>query len=159
MATNEDFFNAFGRVCIQFSTLDLVATLTLLRLVVPNHRRGIKLNEKMTLTQKLLIIKNLKAHRVVDPIILTELHGIIPRAIAVAEKRNRYIHDIWEFKPSYVIMEGTLNRFRFNDLANWKFKLHGEECATIGSFQKLLIEIGTLQKLFHGLAERLPPQD
>lgn len=92
--TNDDVFRLVGRICIVYATWDLITTLVILRLVKPTAQIPKGFSRK-TLGQKLTYVSRLTTDDVIDGEMLESIGKALPTALDVAEKRNRFVHDLW----------------------------------------------------------------
>lgn len=92
--TNDDVFRLVGRICIVYATWDLVTTLVVLRLVKPTASLPKDFSRK-TLGQKLRYLSRLAGDDVTDGELLKSIGKALPTALEAAEKRNRFVHDLW----------------------------------------------------------------
>lgn len=157
MYRNEDFFQVFGHISVFFTTLDFFVTATLLQLVDKDKRvRAIAMADRTTLQQKFRLFEKLEERQVIDHALLGEIKSILPRALTVGERRNRFVHDLWKFAPND-ISAGRIGRSRIQGLDRWTVRVVQEEETTIDELYTFLREIGTLQKDFGAFLGRLPP--
>jgi hypothetical protein len=155
--TREDFFQVFGHIAVFFATLDLFVTLTILHLVRKDKRiKSIAMKDSTTLNQKLLILGRLQPDQVTDAAILGEVASLIPDALKVGEKRNRFTHDQWVFNPK-TVTNGVISRCRIAGLSEWGIAVMKEDEVTIEQLQAFLNEIGALQIRFGQVFDRLNP--
>jgi hypothetical protein len=156
MPRNEDFFEVFGLISVQFATLDVFVTLSILRLVAHDQRvKKIAMNNRTTLGQKIRIIQRLESRNVVKHDVLVQLHQLLPTALILSEKRNRFIHDLWLFDPEAVWI-GKITRLTIEQLPNWKFAPTRAEEHSLDSLREFVNEIGSMQKSFAAILEKLP---
>jgi hypothetical protein len=101
MVTNETFFQIFGHISVFFATWDFLVTTIITRLVCP-QRIELKRLEGATLGQKLHYLQGIGEADTVNPELYRRLQAVLPKALKVAELRNRFIHDQWKFAPEDV---------------------------------------------------------
>lgn len=153
--TDADFFRILGRISVFFATWDILTTALALRLIDASKvAKKRALNDRLTLTQKLERLSNLKEPEVFDVQVLNDMKKILPGAISVARLRNRYTHDQWKFDPG-TVPHGTVFRCEVTGLHQWSFDMT-EERTTIADMYSFLAQLGSLQKCFSELLARLP---
>ena len=153
----DDYFKVFGNITVYFATLDFLVSELIMRLLPtpPNaHQLKPPYNERSTLGQKLNILREMTAEHVVHPELLTRVQTILPEAIEVSEKRNRYMHDLWVFDPT-MICKGEIGRLQIEITKGWlpSFKNNHHTIAELNEFLKIL---GRQQKTFGGFLNELP---
>lgn len=154
MYTNEDFFRVFGHISIFFSTWDFFVTAIIPRLV----RLDCKLPDLSTATlgQKLRYIQTLTPEQAVNTGVLKQIQSVLPVAIEKSQKRNRFIHDQWLFKPD-LIAQGSIERLA---LSNGEGPIgrtldFQSETFTLQQLYSFLEEIGEQQKVFAQIVNEL----
>ena len=153
--TNEDFIQVIGSISILFSTWDLFSTILAIRLAkrvtpLPNL-------DRKTLPQKLHLLKRLAASDVVNPEVLNRVHLALPEALAVAEERNRFIHDQWVFSPESVPLgEISLLSIQVVMGAEGRTVAMPVRMFRIEDLNAFLSAVGAQQKEFAALVSELP---
>ena len=118
----EDVFQILGHITIFFSTLDIMTTKLILELVTEEYKsKNRPLNERATLKARFRLLQSLKDHDVKSVEAITVIREFLSEALEVAEERNRFMHDQWEFKEENLI-EGFINRCKSVGLVEWKLK-------------------------------------
>ena len=159
MYRKEDFFQAIGHISVLFATLDLFVTLAFLHLVgVWKTSLPAPFNDYTTLGQKLRLLENLKPNEVVNPGLLATLQSQLPWIIDIAKERNRYIHDMWIFKPD-LISQGRIQRARLEAGGLKNGSLSEPEEMTLDDLYKFAKEVGEAQKVFANALQVLDPNN
>jgi len=125
MNNTEEFQIVIGEICLVFSTTDWYTT-TLMFFLFDKSKTNkyTKVSEQTTLGQKFKMLKEAKPEEVTNQEILATLHGFVDDAIRLADKRNRYIHDLWMFNEQ-LLQEGRFRRMKMRKLGeNTHFVLH-----------------------------------
>lgn len=151
MIKNEDFFQIIGQITIFFATLDLLTTILMTKLNKSSTRSKIK--GHTTLTQKFRILKDYSANEVVDIEVLKSIKEILPEAIKISKKRNRFIHDQWIFIPEKIEL-GKIERAVVVGVEENRTELKKVD-HTLDDLYALLREIGSIQKIIGNLIHRL----
>jgi hypothetical protein len=156
MYTEKEFMQVFGHISVFFATLDFIVTQGLVRLLTPEARDKAKIKtlSKGTLPEKLIIIQNLSPNDVIDPGVLDKLRTLLPEALEAGQKRNRLIHDQWEFNDQN-IANGKIRRLTLRWLPDGRVDLQIDE-TTIDELYEYLNEIGSLQIQFSAIFKQLP---
>ncbi len=151
MATNEDFYQVFGHISLFFTTWDFLLTRILVNIIDPRQTK-IRITERMTLGRKLQIVDDLKSEHVAMPTVLQELKQLLPEAKPFAEKRNRFIHDLWLFAPE-AVSQGRITRLELSFREKGAFAATPNE-TTLDDLYHFLAEVGTMQKRYSEVIER-----
>jgi hypothetical protein len=152
MHTKDEFFRAIGFISVLFATLDLIISLVILRLQGWAKGHATPFSDRTTLGQKLTILGKLTSEQVTDPDALLSLQQHLPRAQAIAEERNRYIHDQWIFEAK-LIAQGKIKRAR---LVNGS--ITDDQELTLHDLNAFAREIGDLQAVFDATLRSLDPR-
>lgn len=134
--TNEDFFQIIGKISVVFATLDFFASQLLFRLMSAEGYDNLKINDTTTLGQKFKKLSEIKDEDVDYSLALVGLRKILPEAVAVAEERNRYIHDQWIFIESE-ISSGKIHRAKLKRKNNLNINVSDFEIAKILKIEDL----------------------
>ena len=148
MVTNETFFQIFGHISVFFATWDFFVTTIITRLVCPD-RINLKRLEGATLGQKLHYLQDVGEEDTVNPELFRRLQAALPKALKIAEMRNRFIHDLWKFAPEDVnrgaIERHTLRLGQLDSGVTFEFVL---ERFSLEQLHEFLAEIGEQQLVF-----------
>jgi hypothetical protein len=133
MFTNETFFQVFGHISVFFATWDFIVSLLISRL------------------------STLKPDETVNPELLARVQPVLPTAIEISNKRNRFIHDQWVFKPDG-IRDGVIHRFslRLTEGPTGRLVEGEPEKYTLPELYEFLNEIGRQQEIFAAFLNELP---
>src|SRR5260370_37572387 len=143
MCTEKDFMQVFGHISVFFATLDFIVTHGLVRLLTAEARDKAKIKtlSNGTLPEKLIIIQNLSPNQVIDPTVLAHLKSLLPEACKAGKKRNRLIHDQWEFNDQN-IANGKIRRLTLRWFPDGRVSLQFDE-TTLAELYEFLKEIGS----------------
>ncbi len=151
VATNEDFYQVFGHISLFFTTWDFLLSQILVSIIDPSKTK-IHITERMTLGQKLQVVDDLRPEHVSTPIILEELKQLLPEEKPVAEKRNRFIHDLWLFAPE-AVGRGQISRLKISFREKGAFVVDQQQ-TTLDELYKFLEKVGTMQQLCQDVIAR-----
>lgn len=151
----QNIFQIFGHITVFYSTLDFFVTMFILELVSSDYKASNQpLKDSTTLGQKLRIIEKLGDKDVISKEILRDTKTFLVEAILVANERNRFMHDQWEFHPDN-LEKGIIRRMAIVGLKDWKPSLRDSEPYTEADLRTLLARIGRLQTQFADAAKKL----
>ena len=156
MFTNESVFQLVGHITILFATWDCFVSLLIVRLL----KRGVALPkdfEGWTLTAKLRFLEELAERKVIDVGVLAAVKAVIPDAIKVAKRRNRFIHQLWELAPdSLATGEVRLLAMKVVMTSAGRTVNFDEERVKLLELKSFFDSLGQQQVRFATLLEKLP---
>jgi len=141
----EEVFKILGHITVYFSTLDVLTTSLIFYLVTDEYKESRKpLSDSMTLANKFRFLQSLKNDDVKNLDVLNRVMGFLDEAILIAQERNRFMHDQWEFKDDN-LNNGIIKLYKITGLKDWKWKTEDGVEYNIKKLQDLLSRIGNIQ--------------
>ena len=142
MTTEKDFFQVLGHISVFFSTLDVLTSIFIRQQIKSDFH--LKFNDKTTLGQKYKILQGFNQEHFVSLEVYSDFVNILPEAIEISEKRNRFIHDQWIFNQKNIEV-GTIERgmLKVFETGKWKMDI---DVHTLDELYVFLNELGELQK-------------
>ncbi|WP_394237098.1 hypothetical protein [Pseudomonas anguilliseptica] len=138
----DDYFRIFGRISILFATLDFGVTELILKIAKAEGDDFKLPHNTATLGNKLRFLQSSSVSSAYALEIKNSLSSILPKAVAIADERNRYIHDIWIFNPN-TITSGKIDRIQLSSTG-----LKERVSLSIEEIQAFENDIGYIQQYF-----------
>lgn len=118
----DEIFNMLGHITVFFATLDFLTTSLIFYLVTDEFKENKKrLSDAMTLANKFRFLQSLADDDVKNLDVLNRVRDFLDEAILIAQERNRFMHDQWEFKEDN-LKDGVIKLFKITGLKEWKWK-------------------------------------